>query len=213
MKTTLLLIVIVVLTIKGFSQFTFGVSPGIALNSAYFGYKLNSKVVPYISFQYINGKFNYEESGERMNYNTAQMEPYSETEEFSGSLYIPSLGAKYFFKQKNKIQAYLNLNISKPIISGRVKYDGEVDEELKKEIKSLSLWGGEFGFGMEYLFDENFSLGGEFGLRYFYLKYNESYTREYYNPSTGNNEQAEINEDYKFNLSPTYSRIFLNFYF
>ena len=40
------------------------------------------------------------------------------------------------------------------------------------------MWGGEFGFGIEYFFDENFSLGGEFGLRYIHLMYEETSPRD-----------------------------------
>ena len=54
------------------------------------------------------------------------------------------------------------------------------------------MWGGELGFGMEYFFDENFSLGGEFGLRYLHLRYKDSYNDEIYNPNTGQDENVEI---------------------
>lgn len=71
----------------------------------------------------------------------------------------------------------------------------------------------KFGFGVEYFFDENFSLGGEFGLRYFNFRYNDSNEREIYNPNTGNYMDTEIKNDYSFNMSPTFSKISLNYYF
>ena len=216
MKTKILLLVLftaLVLINKSYGQFSFGVSPGIGLNSAYFGYKINNKIVPYIGFQYLNAKFKYEESGEKYDWDLNQVVSYSEKNVFSGSLYIPNIGVKYFIKQQNKIKAYLSLNISKPLLSGNLKYDGEEDEDFKESIKNISMWGGEFGFGVEYFFDENFSIGGEFGLRYLHLKYNDTYESDLYNPNTGNYQDTEIENDYRFNMSPTFSRISLNYYF
>jgi len=215
MKTKLLLVLFVALILinKSYGQFSFGVSPGIGLNSAYFGYKINNKIVPYIGFQYLNAKFKYEESGEKYDWDLNQVVSYSEKNEFSGSLYIPNIGVKYFMKQQTKIKAYLSLNISKPLLSGNLKYDGEEDEDFKESIKNISMWGGEFGFGVEYFFDENFSIGGEFGLRYLHLKYNDTYETDLYNPNTGNYQDTEIENDYRFNMSPTFSRISLNYYF
>ena len=215
MKTKLLLVLFTALVLinKSYGQFSFGVSPGIGLNSAYFGYKINNKIVPYIGFQYLNAKFKYEESGEKYDWDLNQVVSYSEKNVFSGSLYIPNIGVKYFIKQQNKIKAYLSLNISKPLLSGNLKYDGEEDEDFKESIKNISMWGGEFGFGVEYFFDENFSIGGEFGLRYLHLKYNDTYESDLYNPNTGNYQDTEIENDYRFNMSPTFSRISLNYYF
>jgi len=215
MKTKLLLVLFTALVLinKSYGQFSFGVSPGIGLNSAYFGYKINNKIVPYIGFQYLNAKFKFEESGEKYDWDLNQVVSYSEKNIFSGSLYIPNIGVKYFIKQHNKIKAYLSLNISKPLLSGNLKYDGEEDEDFKESIKNISMWGGEFGFGVEYFFDENFSIGGEFGLRYLHLKYNDTYESDLYNPNTGNYQDTEIKNDYRFNMSPTFSRISLNYYF
>jgi len=214
MKKGLLFFTLMMISISfSFGQFSFGVSPGIGLNSAYFGYKVDNKFVPYIGFQYLNAKFKYEESGQRYDWDLNQIMSYSETNEFSGSLYIPNIGIKYFVKQQNKIQAYLSLNLSKPLLSGKLKYDGEEDEDFKEDIKNISMWGGEFGFGVEYFFDENFSLGGEFGLRYIHLNYEESRDREIYNPDIGDYQNVKIEDNFKFNASPTFSKISLNYYF
>ncbi len=214
MKKGLLFFTLMMISISfSFGQFSFGVSPGIGLNSAYFGYKVDNKFVPYIGFQYLNAKFKYEESGQRYDWDLNQIMSYSETNEFSGSLYIPNIGIKYFVKQQNKIQAYLSLNLSKPLLCGKLKYDGEEDEDFKEDIKNISMWGGEFGFGVEYFFDENFSLGGEFGLRYIHLNYEESRDREIYNPDIGDYQNVKIEDNFKFNASPTFSKISLNYYF
>jgi hypothetical protein len=109
---------------------------------------------------------------------------YSYKDEFSGNLYIPNIGVKYFIKQQNKIQAYLTLCISKPLLTGKLDYDGEEYDDFKQQVKNISMWGGEVGFGIEYFFDDNFSLGGEFGLRYLHLRYNDVYQSDVYYPNT-----------------------------
>jgi hypothetical protein len=212
-KLFVALVAIISFSLKSYGQFTFGVSPGIGLNSTYFGYKLNDKLVPFIGFQYAHVKFKYEETGEEFDYDLGDVVSYSYKTEFSGSLYVPNIGIKYFIKQQNKLNAYVSLCISKPFLSGKLEYDGEADEEFKNQIKNISLWGGEAGFGVEYFFDDNFSIGGEFGLRYLHLKYNDSYDYEFYNPNTGDYEMTEIKDDYRLNVSPTFSKLSLNFYF
>ncbi len=192
MKTKLLLLLcaVIFMTNNGFGQFSFGVSPGIGLNSAYFGYKINNKIVPYISLQYLNANYKYEFDGE----------DYNEEIDFKGNLLIPNIGVKYFFKQQNNLQAYLSLNFSKPIFSGKIDVDdNDFEEDFEEAIKNTSIWGGEFGFGIEYFFDENFSLGGEFGIRHFNFKYNER------------DEGDET--DVRININPTFSKITLNYYF
>lgn len=215
MKTKLLLFLFVFLAIttKSYSQFTFGVSTGLGLKSADFGYKVNNKIVPYIGFQFLNANFNSEQTGEEFDYNLNSVVSYSDQTEFSGSIFIPNVGVKYFIKQKNNLQAYLSLNFSKPIISGNLKFNGEENEEFSDQIKNISLWGSELGFGVEYFFDENFSLGGEFGLRYMHLKYANSYDTDFYNPNTGNYQNTVVENTIKLSTNPTYSRISLNYYF
>ena len=196
-----------------YGQFSFGVSPGIGFNSAYLGYKIDNKFVPYIGFQYLYGKFKYEEKGYIYDSYMHQIIPYSETTDFSGNLYIPNIGLKYFVKQQNQLQAYFSLNIAKPLISGKLKYDRQADEEFNKYMKAICMWGGEFGFGIEYFLDENFSFGGEFGLRFLHLKYEETHNREIYNPNLSTYQTVKIEENLLIKTSPTFSKVSLNFYF
>jgi len=215
MKRGLIITLILQISIftLGYGQFSFGVSPGIGLNSSYFGYKVNNKFVPYVGLQYLNVSFKYEESGQKYDYDLNNIASYTDNEEFSGSLYIPNIGVKYFVKQQNKIQAYLSLNVSTPFVSGKLNSNGTEDTDFKDEIKNISMWGGEFGFGMEYFLDDNFSLGGEFGLRHIHFKYSDSRERSIYNPNTGTTEPVTIEDSYKLNTSPTFSKISLNYYF
>jgi opacity protein-like surface antigen len=166
-------------------QAAFGVSPGLGFNSAYLGIKVNDKVLPYISLQYAGAKYKYEEP--------------DYTDEFSGSLIVPTLGLKLFLGGTNNIRSYLNIAVSKPIVSGELKYDDEVDEAFDDAISNISLIGAEAGFGVEYFFDDNFSVGGEYGIRYLGGKF-------------------EVNDEFddysvKANIKPTYSKIGFNFYF
>ncbi len=211
-----ILLSLFVVSLMGFSpvysQLSFGVSPGFSLNSAYFGYKIN-KVVPSVGFQYYGAKMTYEESGKEFNSTLFLLMDYTDESSFSVNLYVPSIGVKYFIAQRNKVQAYLSLNVSKPILNGKMKGDHTYNADFNSNIKKVKLWGGELGVGMEYFFDENFSLGGEFGLTYLHLRYKDSETRSEYNPITGHYELVEIKSDYKLAVKPTYSRISLNYYF
>ena len=212
-KLFLAAIAICALTVQSYGQFSFGVSPGKSLNSAYFGYKINNKIVPFIGFQYLNADFKFEQSGEHYDYDLNQMASYVDISEFSGSLYIPNLGLKYFFIQQNKIQAYMSVNFSRPILNGTLSFNEEEDEEIQEYINSVSMWGGEFGLGVEYFFDENFSVGGEFGVRYLHFDYKRTHDRDVYNPDIGEYQESEIVNDFIINMSPTFSKISLNFYF
>jgi hypothetical protein len=122
-----------------YGQFSFGVSPGIGLNGAYFGYKINNKLVPSIGFQHLNANFKYEESGRRYSLFMDRLVNYSESNEFSGNLYMPELGLKYFIKQQNQLQAYFSVNLSKPMLKGKIKNDGRINEDFEKGIKNISM--------------------------------------------------------------------------
>lgn len=193
-------------------QFTFSVSPGLNLNSANLGYKLD-KIVPFVGFQYFSIGFNLTQSGTEWNYGINGPEAFTDETKIDGNLVIPTLGVKYFLKEKNKMKAYLVASIAKPLISVKAEFNGEPEEEFIDQLKKTSLWGGEAGFGMEYFFDENFSIGGEFGIRYLTGKYFDEYTDDYYNPDLGTYVEADFTREVKISMNPTYTRVSLNFYF
>ena len=195
------------------AQFTFGVAPGLALNGTYVGYKLNNKFMPYLGLQYISAGFGFEERGRQVNDAGNQLVDYTFSNSLNAHLLIPSLGLKYFLTQQNKLQTYVSANLSRPLLFGKAELDGVSDETFTESLKNLSLFGGELGFGVEYFFDENFSIGGEFGLRTMRLRYQNNFERTVFNPATSELESVPIEQDYRFALSPTYSRISLNFYF
>lgn len=215
MNTRLISVIalLIVLVTKSYSQMTFGISPGIGVKGAYFGYKIKNKIVPYIGFQHFGLNYEYSESGQKYDYMLDEVVDFKNDFSFSGNLYIPTLGVKYFLKEHNKIKPYFSVNVSKPIISAKRKDNNEEDENFKELIKSAKIWGGEFGFGVEYFFDENFSIGGEFGIRYFHLKYKDSYTNTDYDYNTNEEVETKVNQSYKFSTNPTFSRISVNYYF
>ena len=207
MKKILLLFAVSFFTLQGFGQFTFSVSPGIGLNSSYFGYKINSKVVPYFGLQHFNAKFNSEYSRDKYDYDSNRVEHYVDKYEFSGNLFIPNLGVKYFAVQQNKLQAYFSVNVSKPFVTEKN------EEEFIDQMKNFKMFGGEFGFGVEYFLDENFSIGGEFGLRYLSFKYSDTREGTFWNPDTGQDQATDYETDINISSRPTFSKISLNFYF
>ena len=72
---------------------------------------------------------------------------------------------------------------------------------------------GGLGFGVEYNFSENFSIGGEFGIRYFTGNYSESEDRTINDPNTGVPITYKKEMKGNVNFSPTYTKITLNYYF
>lgn len=211
-KLVLLLAVCLLFGLKGYSQFAFGVAPGLSTNSAYFGFKAG-KVVPYIGFQYAGATVKLEESGEMWDDDEYDIISYSYDVKIKGNLYVPTLGVKVFAIEKNQLKAYFNLSVAKPFLSAKYEEDGEEFEEVSDLVKEIKLIGGEFGFGVEYFFDDNFSIGGEFGLKFLHAKYTDSYDDEVYDYSTGTYEDVTIENTVKAGMNPTYSKISLNFYF
>lgn len=194
------------------AQLAVGVSPGFSLNSAQIGYKIN-KVVPYVSYQYYRASFKTTTETKEYNADLQEIVDVTFEDKLSANLHLPTIGVKYFFKEKDKLKAYVNLNVTKPIASLKYTEDGKEDEEIQDEIKNLKLWGGQLGLGVEYFLDEHFSFGAEYGLRYFSIKNESSSDSEVYNQDTSEYEEFEKTTNWKTVFTPTYSKIALNYYF
>jgi len=190
-------------SIPAFSQFTFSAAPGINLNTASFGYKFD-KLVPYVGIQYcgISGSYSF-----KVNYTTGTDE--SDEYKFTGKVIMPSIGVKYFAVEKNKVKGYVNATFAKPFLSAKLTVDGNEYSVVSDEVKNITLWGGSLGVGAEYFFDDNFSVGGEFGIHAVFGKYSKTVTDDDYN----GNGPADITREVKTMVMPTYSKISLNFYF
>lgn len=196
------------------SQFTFSVSPGINLNGAGFGYKINN-FVPYIGLQGISGTSSVTEKGMRYEFPTNNYVSYEEKYKFSGNVFMPTIGVKYFFMQTNKLKAYGTLSFTKFLFSAKIEdsIDSTANDDLKKALKEIKVYGAQLGFGAEYFFDDNFSVGGEFGIRQLHVKYKEEHNNRAYDPNTNNYIDLTTTYDYKLNLYPTYVKLSFNFYF
>jgi hypothetical protein len=200
--------------IESKAQFTFSVNPGIQLNSAGFGYKI-SKFVPFIGLQILSGSADLNEKGQRYDNSIGDFVSYEDKYKFSETLFMPTLGIKFFFIEKNKLKAYSTVCFTKFFLSGKFtdNTNATAGNEMKDIVKNTNLYGGQLGFGTEYFFDDNFSIGGEFGIRLLHLKYKNEVDDEVYNPNTGDDILLKKTYDYSFNLNPTFVKLSLNFYF
>lgn len=199
------LIVIAVLALaigfKGYSQFAFSVSPGIATNAANFGFKAG-KVVPYVGFQLINGGLKLESTDHY--YDGVDWVDDNSEMTVSANILMPSVGVKLFAIETGDLKAYFNLTASKPMIRGKMSSNGTEDEEFAETLEKVKMIGAELGFGVEYYFSSNFSIGGEYAIRY--IGGNFSDKQEY-----GNDEYEEMKTSLR--LAPTIAKLSLNFYF
>ncbi len=200
-------------TTFSYGQFSFSVSPGFSFNGACVGYKVHKNIVPFIGLQFANINFNYEESGKEFDVNDNLVD-YRNTNSFKGGVYVPNIGVKHYFKQKNKIRPYTSLNLAKPMLKAKLKTDDvQLDKEVNDAVKKIKIFGMEIGFGTEYFFDDNFSIGGEFGIRHINIKVKDSFTRTLTDPNTFDPVEVQISSEVSTKINPTYTRFALNFYF
>jgi hypothetical protein len=221
--------------ITAWGQFTFSVKPGQTLNGASFGIKLGRLVLSG-GLDYMHVSSTVEASGTEIDWTSSsqyigypsytwvytygyQLNPYSDKYEASLNVYAPNISLKLLLGGPEKVDAYLTASVSKPIISGKASSNGK-EEDVQKYLDNLSVWGYQFGFGGEYFFSDNFSIGGEFGLRFFSTKYSQENTNTesvYVGSSqTGyhyEDVQTKDKIDLGLNLGITYSLLTLNYYF
>lgn len=213
----LITLLLILSTSYGFSQISFSVAPGLNLNSAQVGYK-KGRFMPYISFQKlsVNGKFTESTS---TSYSDPTYQGYeSESDiEFKASVLLPSIGTRFYLSDNDKIATSLNIAYTRPIVWGKMIEDGSNNNEIQDEIEKFSLFGLNFGFSAEYYLDKKFSIFGEFGLIYIRGRYQDESKEEDYYTTNNNGETVyqtrEEKYDYKLILSPTYSKVGINFYF
>jgi hypothetical protein len=88
-----------------------------------------------------------------------------------------------------------------------------MDREFQDVLKNISFYSLQFGIGTEYFFDEQFSIGGEFGLNMMNIKVSDSYESSIYDPITDDFRNVNNEINLKAGLRPTYTKLSLNFYF
>ena len=192
------------------SQFLFSVRPQLlGLDGAAFGYKLPSDLA-------IFGGVDYMHLGATITVSSSAFSSGS-TVEASLSLYNLFAGAKYFVAKSGSAKGYILGEISKPFVKLSATGNGTEDPTIKQLSDNLSIWGIKAGFGGEYFFADEFSLGGEFGLRYFFTSTKTEQTQTYYvpiqNPPYYTTSTSTVTTDLKLNIGLTYTMLTLNYYF
>lgn len=211
MKNKLLVLLVAFLFVgtASFGQFTFSVNPGLNFNKASFGYKVADKFVPFIGIGYMGLNMTQEEHD--LDWDGTDVVTDDTEMNLKGHVFIPNFGVKFFALEKNNLKLYAQLNVAIPMIKAEMEFDGETIDEVTDQTDAIKAWAGEFGIGVEYFFDENFSIGGEFGLRTMNGTYDYSYDDTVWNGTEDQTFDHTILVKPK--ISPTYSLLSLNFYF
>lgn len=108
------------------------------------------------------------------------------------------VGAKFYMMKKKDVSGYITGSFSHMFLSSGLEINGENVEEFEDIFDDININTLQFGFGGEYFFAENFSIGGEFGVRFFLIGYEPS---------------GDSDMELSLNVSHTYEAISLNFYF
>jgi opacity protein-like surface antigen len=171
----------------------FSMSPGQVVQSAQVGMSMGS-LMPYVGLDLmgVSGKVkvNYTSSfGYYDEFNNFTEGTLRESEDIKASamLLIPHIGARFYFATEPlKPYVYTGFLKSLPFVSAKESYSARLYDESGHLLESqsssseltgdakdavthpLGFWGLNLGFGAEYPFSENFSLGGEYGLRWFH---------------------------------------------
>jgi hypothetical protein len=121
---------------------------------------------------------------------------------------IPSVTAES--KTRDEEWTYVN----DQLVDHEINRDtDELDDETKDLVNDiLGFWGITLGGGAEYFFSENFSIGGEFGVRLIFntVEYSDK-THEEYGPNDSYTE--EIDSEISASFKVSYAVFTLNYYF
>jgi hypothetical protein len=194
------------------SQFLFSVRPQLlGLNGAAFGYQFPGNIAAFGGVDHM-GIGATVESSTTLSISGYPPQSSSDKAEASLSLYNLFLGSKCFVITSGSAKGYVLGEISRPIVRFSVKSNGIEDATLKQLSDNLSIWGIKAGVGGEYFFSEDFSLGGEFGIRFFFVSTGteQTQTGQYYGTYT---YTARSKTDIDLDISLTYGLLTLNYYF
>ena len=212
----------------------FSMSPGQTVQSAQVGMSFGN-LMPYFGFDLMGvaGKATINTTDK---YYDAVTNAYLGTIESkldgsaSAALFIPHFGARFYFATE-PLKPYLyagflksmpfvsaELSVSESVrdangvvlasTSDKMKLKGDAKEAITKP---LGFWGMSLGFGSEYPFSENFTLGGEFGLQWFHTSTSSNTTT-----TTELLEEtlvSELSSEMSASLKLTTARIVLNYQF
>jgi len=192
----------------------FGVKPGMTVQSSFFGLAFN-RFEPYVGIDWVAISVDAEGS------------------DVSGSVFIPHIGSKLYLKSRPLERAvipYFLGDVFFSLASVSIQGFDTEEEDMVKDI--LQFWGLGLGFGAEFYFTESFSVGGEYGLRYFHdhVDAPEQESHYYYNEVWKGNDRVSksnveldqpisstqvdaVNDEFSFAFKVTYVAISLNFHF
>jgi hypothetical protein len=212
MKKTICILTVLCLAghSQSFAQYSFGIGTGLSMNNAWLGYSINKKFVPFMGLKIISMNADFSSKGFEYDFDLEQLVPFENSAEIALQAIVPTLGVKYFFKEKEKVKTYGILTFNKPIISGKIKLDGDTQDEIEDAIKKTKLFGAVLGFGGEYFFDQQFSIGAEFGLRMYTAKYKDA-VENFITTPNGPVTESMTNK-FTLGINPTYAKFTVNFY-
>jgi hypothetical protein len=171
----------------------FGVKPGMLIQSSYLGIGFQ-RVMPYLGFDWVGLKVDTDDN------------------DLSASLLIPHLGAKLYLKdyrEAKTVAPYILGDIFFSLPSVSADNASSDEEEFAEDM--LGFWGVGLGFGAEYFFSKNFSVGGEYGIRFLNNGVEERKER-HEDPYWGPHEHT-LNEEFSIAFKLSYAVISANFFF
>ncbi len=207
--------------------FVFGVKPSATVQTSYFGLE-RGKFVFYGGLDLL--AMSAKQTGHDVNwYSYSGNESRTERDfEYSGSatLIAPRLGVKcrlsshtlrpYLFADLFKVFPFVSIKdevdtrqYENGVLSHTDHYSGynKETESMVKDI--LGVWGFNLGFGSEYYFSENFSVGGEYVFRLFATS--ADYKGEDGTAESGYRQTWK--DELSGSLKMSYAAIVLNYYF
>jgi hypothetical protein len=224
------------------SSFVFEVKPGYSVQSSNFGFQ-KGRVTPYVGLDImaIGAEGNYVDSDYGEYYDpylgTTTTFESEETIDISGSatLFIPHFGLKYHFADTDAgVRPYCIGGVFKSIAfvsvegSEKTRYyqdghltrqnDGSVELEDKEKNALedlLGVWGFNLGFGASYSLSESFSIGGEYGFRFFFAStsYDFEDSGDDYNSNGAPDWRQEFESELSGSLKLSYAAVVLSFKF
>jgi hypothetical protein len=180
------------------SGFAMSLKPGMYLTAAHFGY-YSAKTFFGIGLEVasISVKSTY-------TYGTS-----TNTANVGATILLPELAGKIFLSdalsEDTGIRPYIWLSAFYTIGMASMTSNGQHNDEAEKSMEDLLSGniGGLIGFGSEYFFSPQFSIGGEFGLRLMFGGTETEYSYGKYTSTVKDN----------LGLGLTYTSLGLNFYF
>ncbi len=209
-KVLLLAGVIALLTAgASWAQSGFGlcIRPGMVINAVQFGYKAENLFAGVgLEFASLSWSTKEEYKGEN--------EQSTYTQKIGANVFLPQMGIRYSFRGANEednsyatpyLGASLFYSLGKSSITesdGQTTYRDTTTEKLINDALTGNI-GGTVGVGGEYYFSRQFSIGGEFGVRFLFGG-TKNKVRYYSDEYTLSNNLG---------LGVTYTTLGLNFYF